>query len=193
MTRTRLMDLLRRTDDLAGGQRIILAGSQAIYSVAGSAPELVERSEEADLLLVGVDRSLFHTLNEALGMDSAYLLETGVFAHPVGLGTITVPHGWEGRLVPFGRDDGLRNIWALEIHDLAASKLMAGREKDWEFLRVLLERSLCNFNTLLERVALFRESVYANALPGRLEKLTSHLRSWRRGDLVQSVQQLLRS
>ena len=29
------------------------------------------------------------------------------------------------------------NVWALDIHDLAASKLMAGRDKDFEFLQFL--------------------------------------------------------
>ena len=52
MTRTRLLDLLRRAETLSGGQRLILAGSQALYAVAEFAPELVERSEKADLLLV---------------------------------------------------------------------------------------------------------------------------------------------
>lgn len=59
MTRTLLLDLLRRATALSAGQRLILAGSQAFYAAANSAPQLVERSEEADLLLVGVERSLF--------------------------------------------------------------------------------------------------------------------------------------
>ena len=121
MTRSRLLDLLRRAVGLSAGQRLILAGSQAFYAAAPSAPELVARSEEADLLLVGAERSLFLRLEEALGMESPYLQETGVFAHPVGLGTITVPRGWEERLIPFGREEGLANVWALEIHDLAAT------------------------------------------------------------------------
>ena len=29
------------------------------------------------------------------------------------------------------------NVWPLDIHDLAASKLMAGRDKDFEFLQFL--------------------------------------------------------
>jgi hypothetical protein len=70
MTKTRLLDLLRRAVALSAGQRLILAGSQAFYALARSAPDLVERSEEADLLLAGVDRSLFLCLEEALGMES---------------------------------------------------------------------------------------------------------------------------
>jgi hypothetical protein len=188
MTRSRLFDLLQRAANLSAGQRLILAGSQAIYAFASDAPLLVERSEEADLLLVGVDRNLFLRLEEALGMESPHLRETGVFAHPVGLGTIVLPDGWEARLVSFGGDEGLINVWALEIHDLLASKLMAGREKDFEFLRALLDHSLCDFHTLLARMDLLRTGPSANAVPDRLAKLKRQLRDWHRDDLAQLVQ-----
>lgn len=187
MTRSRLLDLLRRATALSAGQRLVLAGSQAFYASASSAPHLVERSEEADLLLVGAGRDLFLRLEEALGMESAHLRETGVFAHPVGLGTIVLPSGWEERLIPFGRDDGLDNVWALEIHDLAASKLMAAREKDFEFLRALLERGLCDFPTLLARMELLRTGSAANAVPERLARLARHLQDWKRGDLARAI------
>jgi len=187
MTKNRLLDLLRRAAALSAGQRLILAGSQAFYALSSSAPDLVERSEEADLLLVGVDRSLFLRLEEALGMESSHLRETGVFAHPVGLGTIVLPAGWEERLVAFGREEGLANVWALEIHDLLASKLMAGREKDFEFLRALLAHALCDFPTLLARMELLRAGPSANAVPDRLARLARQLRDWHRDDLARTI------
>ncbi len=189
MTRTRLLDLLRRAVALSSGERLILAGSQAFYALARSAPDLVERSEEADLLLVGVDRGLFLRLEEALGMESPHLHETGVFAHPVGLGTIVLSAGWEERLIPFGRDEGLTNVWALEIHDLLASKLMAGREKDFEFLRALFAHDLGDFPTLLARMDLLRAGASGNAVPDRLTRLARHLRDWDRDDLARLIEQ----
>src|SRR5206468_7306217 len=109
---------------------------------------------------------------------------SGFYAHPLGLGTISVPRGWDERLVPFGREEGLENVWALEIHDLAASKLMAGREKDFEFLHALLDRSFCDFQTFLARFDLLRTGAFANAVPDRLKKLAQHLRQWKRDDLA---------
>src|SRR2546426_12122057 len=73
MTRSRLMDLLRRAAALSGGQRLILAGSQALYASSPTVPELIERSEEADLLLVRAERALFLKLQQELGMESDYL------------------------------------------------------------------------------------------------------------------------
>jgi len=48
-----------------------LGASQASYSVSGFVPELVERSEEAAVLLFDAPRVLFATLADELGMNSA--------------------------------------------------------------------------------------------------------------------------
>jgi len=179
MTRIRLMDLLLRAVAISEGQRLILAGGQALYAVTSSPPEVVERSEEADLLLVMTGRLLFERIEAELGMRSDYLVQTGVFAHPVGLGTISLPRGWEPRLVAFGGDEGLENVWALEVHDLAASKLMAGREKDFGFLIEAHRREFLSLETLLDRFCDFRRGAFRNAVEHRLGKLESALESAR--------------
>lgn len=43
--------------------------------------------------------------------------------------------------------------WCLEVHDLAASKLVAGREKDLDFVQVMLREKMLNLETLAERAA----------------------------------------
>jgi len=50
------------------------------------------------------------------------------------------------------------------------------RDKDFEFLRALLDAGLCNFPILLARFETFRGGVFANALPDRLNKLAHRLR-----------------
>jgi hypothetical protein len=44
--------------------------------------------------------------------------------------------------------------WCLETHDLAASKLVAYREKDRSFVRVLLTEEMIDTQILLERIHL---------------------------------------
>jgi Nucleotidyltransferase of unknown function (DUF6036) len=77
----------------------------------------------------------------------------GYYAHGVGADTAVLPRGCEDRLIPI-RNDNTNNVtgWCLEVHDLASSKLVAGRERDMEFLAVLLKKSLVHVNTLQERV-----------------------------------------
>jgi hypothetical protein len=65
---------------------------------------------------------------------------------------------------------------------------MAGRDKGFEFLRVLLEHALCDFSTLLVRFEQMRAGPCANAVPDRLTKPARHLRDWRRDDLARIIQ-----
>jgi hypothetical protein len=41
--------------------------------------------------------------------------------------------------------------WCLEVHGLAVSKLVAGREKDMEFVRVLVRENMARRAVLRER------------------------------------------
>ena len=67
--------------------------------------------------------------------------------------TATLPAGWSDRLVPLANDNTGGSIgWCLEVHDLAVSKLVAGREKDLDFLRVLVRAHMVNPVVLAERV-----------------------------------------
>jgi len=69
------------------------------------------------------------------------------------LATATPPDGWEERLITFeppGAQPG-RGL-CLEPHDLAASKLAAGRIKDFEFVDALLRAGLIEQTTLIDRV-----------------------------------------
>src|SRR5205814_9534582 len=64
-----------------------------------------------------------------------------------------LPHGWEDRLIRVenantGGGAGL----CLEVHDLAMSKLIAGREKDLGFVRALLRRRFAEKEVLAERL-----------------------------------------
>jgi hypothetical protein len=65
-----------------------------------------------------------------------------------------LPGGWEGRLVRVQSAATDQSVgWCLEPHDLAASKLAAGREKDLEFVRNLLRHGFVDATTLGERVS----------------------------------------
>lgn len=174
MKKHQLGELLRAVANEHPTARLVLGGSQALHGHVFSVPSLVELSMEADLLLTGEAFKARRQIEDLFGMESPYQRETGLYAHPVGLGTITLHPGWEGRLVPFGRDAGLNNVWALEIHDLAVSKLMAGREKDFEFLLYVIRSELVDCAKLLSLFLDMRKGAFANAVPDRLQKLGDH-------------------
>jgi hypothetical protein len=67
----------------------------------------------------------------------------GYYAQGVEAVTAVLPEGWRDRLVRF-ESPATRGVvaWCLEPHDLWISKMVAGRPKDLDFCKALLERGI---------------------------------------------------
>src|SRR3989441_2277793 len=75
-------------------------------------------------------------IDGSIGEGSPFHQTFGYYAHGVAVETAVLPAGWQGRLVPVRNSNtGGGTGLCLEVHDLAVSKLVAGREKDVDFLR----------------------------------------------------------
>lgn len=103
-----------------------------------------------------------------------------------------LPTGWQERLVPLA--DEARNLraYCLEVHDTCVSKLMAGREKDFAFIKELLDRGLAEMETLIARAELVADMPQGDALSPHLERLEAYLKSARPPHDVQPIQRLLK-
>lgn len=67
--------------------------------------------------------------------------------HGVSIEAAVLPRGWEGRTNAVRNSNtGSATGFCLETHDLAASKLAAFRDRDREFVRLLLRERLVNPN-----------------------------------------------
>ena len=79
----------------------------------------------------------------AIGEGSQFHSEWGYYAQGVEVSTAVLPAGWEDRVEIFHRDD-TEHTWArcLEPHDLCIAKLVAGREKDIDFVTSLIRANL---------------------------------------------------
>jgi hypothetical protein len=53
---------------------------------------------------------------------------------------------------------------------------MAGRDKDFAFIKELLDRGLINIGTFIERAALVVEMPQSNALLSRIERFETYLK-----------------
>jgi len=124
---------------LAQSRKIYVLGSSSILA---SFPELgeaglLDNTFDADLLLDPVNKGVFELLKEAIGEGSLFEKEKGYHAdilHPSIVETL--PPGWEDRLVAVS---GFENVFALQPLDLAAVKIVVGREKDLVLVRRLLQ------------------------------------------------------
>jgi hypothetical protein len=89
-----------------------------------------------------------------------------IYAQGVSLTTAVLGPGWKDRVIVYeNRNTAPDSGLCLEPHDLVASKLVAGREKDRQFAAALLRMQLVDPIVLLERIDALP---VADAVKGRL-------------------------
>ena len=91
-----------------------------------------------------------------MGRNSAFARRHGFYVDVVAPDLATLPEGWERRLKPFRV--GRVTAFCLEVHDLLASKLAAGRLKDLELAGALLKLRLGKASVLRRRIRRFATS-----------------------------------
>ncbi len=153
MTRAQLEHIIRASGTIADVSDVIVIGSQAILGQFPEAPADLLISREADVFPAEhPERS--DLIDATIGEGSRFEREFGYYAHGVGEETAVLPSGWRDRLVLMtGENTRFVNGWCLEVHDLAISKYVAGREKDRDFTKSLVRHGMVERTTLAERLA----------------------------------------
>jgi hypothetical protein len=154
MQRHELEHLIRAAAAITNEYEIVVIGSQAILGAVPEAPADLLQSMEADLYPLRRP-DLADLIDGAIGELSPFEERFGYYAQGVGPETATLPVGWESRLVKIqNQNTDLKIGYCLEPHDLAASKLVAGREKDGPFVAALLSHGIVDRATLQARIGL---------------------------------------
>ena len=153
MTRAQLEHIVRAAGAITDEQTILVLGSQAILGSFPTPPEPLAFSREADVCPMTAPEKA-DLISGAIGEISQFDSTFGYYAHGVGEETAVLPEGWKNRLIPIaGPSTGGATGLCLEVHDLAVSKLVAGRPKDLRFIGDLLGHGLANPDTLRQRLA----------------------------------------
>jgi hypothetical protein len=174
MTRDQLEHAIRAACEIANDTAVYVVGSQAILGQFPDAPAPLRMSMEVDVIPVNrPDRA--DEIDGAIGELSLFAQTHGFYVHGLTLDGLTLPQGWRERLVevhhPVGTQ-GKRGL-CLEGHDLAASKLAAFREKDRDFVRVLLTERMVEPDTLIARIATLALDASERERRARWVRLTS--------------------
>jgi hypothetical protein len=166
----------------------MIVGSQAFHASSDTIPDIALRSVECDFLLSSVNFSKRPQLDTQLGALSDYQVANGFFADVLGLATVVLAEGWRDRLVPLLDDNGTLIAMCADPYDVCTAKLIAGREKDLEFLESALTSDLIDIGTLLDRVDLVKNKVENDVVHDWLEKLASYLLTKRiHSQVIQSI------
>lgn len=153
MKRIEFEHVIRAASAVAGVDRLIVIGSQAIHGQFPDPPAELLASIEADLVMPDApDRS--DLIDGAIGELSPFHQAFGYYGHGVHESVAVLPAGWRDRLVPYRSDrTGNATALCLEVHDLVVSKLAAGRPKDVTFVEALVRHGLIDSNVLRRRLA----------------------------------------
>jgi hypothetical protein len=138
-------------------RELLVIGSQALHaSVVGELPPEASRSVEVDVAAMrgDADGRMADLIDGSIGEASMFHATFGYYAQGVVETTAVLPSGWRERLVRF-ESPGTNGVvaWCLEPHDLWISKAIAGRPKDLEFCRAMLDRAVVSSNRLRARLA----------------------------------------
>lgn len=153
MKKSQLELALRAAGVLARDSDFIVFGSQSILGTVAKPPKRCLASLELDMYPRSNPQAM-GLIIARLGARSAFARKQGFFVDCVSPELAAFPDGWTERLIPFRtrHTEGVTG-WCVELHDVAASKIAAGREKDREYVRVLLAEKLIKPFILKDRVA----------------------------------------
>ena len=177
MTRAELEHAIRAACDVSGDDEVYVFGSQAILGQYPDAPESLRQSAEADIAPVtAVD--MVDVIDANLGELSRFHEAFGFYVHGMSIDAAVLPIGWEKRAIAVCNENTRNSTgWCVEAHDLAMSKLIAFRDKDRDFVRILLRENLIRPRTLLLRLSQLPK--HSRVTP----KLLEIIEEWIRGVL----------
>lgn len=171
MKRHELEHLIRAAGAITGSDEIVVVGSQAILGARPDAPVALLASMEADVFTFRDPRDA-DLIDGSIGEGSPFHETFGYYAQGVWIDTAVLPEGWRDRLVEV-RNENTRQVagMCLELHDLAVSKLVAGREKDRAFLEEMLRAEMVDRATVDERIGWLPEGLEQAPLRERWQRL----------------------
>lgn len=151
MKRSELEHIIRAAGSIANDSEIVVIGSQSILGQFPDAPASLLVSAEADVFPMHRPQ-LSDLIDGSIGEGSPFHEMYGYYAQGVDDKTATLPRGWRDRLVRISNPNtvGVTGL-CLEVHDLAISKYVAGRDKDREFTRELAIQGMTQRATLMAR------------------------------------------
>jgi len=148
-----LRHVLRAAAGVSGEKKLLIIGSISVLGRHPDAPHILTMSDDVDIV-TPLDPAKSDDIDGAIGEMSQFHHEFGVYAHGVSPETAILPADWEDRVVRKSHEDlGEVELLFLSPVDAAYSKLAAGREKDFEWVRELFHHHLANQGELARLIA----------------------------------------
>ena len=149
MTHDELAHVLRASAAISNETSFVLVGSQAVLLLLEQPPADLLVSTEIDLY-PALHPEKADLIDGAIGAMTIFDTTYGYHADGVGPETAVMPSDWHSRETFHYIGDV--TVICPELHDLAVSKCVAGREKDADFIRCLLKHQMIDPQLLIDRI-----------------------------------------
>jgi hypothetical protein len=150
MKRYELEHVLRASAAITRDSSFVVIGSQAVLLPHPDAPAELLLSNEVDLY-PALHPERADLIDGAIGQLSMFHDTFGYYADGVGPDTATMPGDWMtfAKLYYVGTEI---TVVCPDLHDIAVSKCVAGRDKDAQWVAALLRHRLIELPRLLVRL-----------------------------------------
>ena len=160
MKRNELEHVLRASAAITLESSFVVIGSQAVLLDFPDAPAELLLSNEVDLYpALHPERS--DLIDGAIGQLSMFHDQFGYHADGVSPETAVMPADW----MTFAKLHYIGEITVVcpDLHDVAVSKCVAGRDKDADWVRALLRHGMIKIDRLVERLNQLDATLYPSA------------------------------
>lgn len=152
MKRADLEHLVRAASAITKEYAFVVVGSQSILGAVPHPPAELAASIVIDVYPLNRP-DLSDLIDGSIGEGSPFHEMFGYYAQGVGPETAVLPEGWKDRLIRVQNENTHGALaLCLDPADMAASKLAAGRDKDWDFVRLMLRESIVSEAELVSRI-----------------------------------------
>jgi hypothetical protein len=170
--KSELEHVIRAAKEITGETEFVVIGSQALH---GAFPNLVDKlvtSHECDIYIPNAPEKT--ELLNSIGMLTPFAQAYGYYADPVDPDTAKLPKSWLRRKIAIStRNTNGATYYCPSPEDLVFSKLAAGREKDFRFVRALLSRKLIKLASVRRFIAGIEDPAFQKLMTDRLIKVAS--------------------
>lgn len=142
MKRDNLEHIIRASSVITN-DAIIVIGSQAMLGSFSEPPEEIAKSMGVDVYALS-DDGMSKMIDDAIGEDTIFHESYGYYARGVSSETAVLPDGWMDRLIDIRLEKSVG--YCLSPEDITVSKIIAGREKDIEYVKCLINHKMIKFD-----------------------------------------------
>ena len=150
-----LFDALEQARQLIGHSEYVIVGSLSAiaHETSGRLPPEMAISNDFDMY-TRADPGRIHDVVKALGEGSPFFDENDAFIDPVSPRLLTLPDGWEDRMMLIPRN-GIKAFF-LDANDAAISKYTRGAPNDVRWIQAGIRAGLIDLDVVAQRLSLTR-------------------------------------